>query len=60
MNNPGYIILTAPYANDLELKVARQIKDGWIPLGGVSVAVDNQHYIYAQAMVTAQLYTMIK
>ena len=43
-----YIIITAPRLIDLMRDVNNHTKTGWIPTGGVMIAVDG--YTYVQAL----------
>lgn len=47
-----YRILEGSWSNDLETKVHRLIKEGWIPQGGVAVTVDEyDSETFYQAMI---------
>lgn len=45
-----YVILESKYAESLTILVNEHIAKGWVPQGGVSVAVDHFSY-YTQAMI---------
>jgi hypothetical protein len=46
-----YRIVRDDDADNLEIKVLSYIREGWKPLGGVSVALGIGYLWYAQAMV---------
>lgn len=47
-----YKIITKPTATELEREVNSNIRNGWVPIGGVSVAVNSttSYWEYSQAM----------
>jgi hypothetical protein len=46
-----YIILEAKSSAKLAMQVDQWIPEGWIPQGGVTLAIDQGNYTYCQAMV---------
>jgi hypothetical protein len=46
-----YVIIETHSARDLRVEVNEAIKNGWQPLGGVSVSTDGSYTAYIQAMV---------
>ncbi len=46
-----YIIIYATFFESLEKKVNAKIKEGWSPLGGVSVCVQDGEEHFYQAMI---------
>lgn len=51
MTKTKYRICIGRSTMELELQVEDLIKLGYVPQGGVSLAPDGQHSVYAQAMV---------
>jgi len=47
----GYVILKHNEINDLELEVIKLMKDGWKPIGGVSLLSKGSTVFYFQSMV---------
>jgi len=47
----GYVILKHNEINDLELEVIKFMKDGWKPIGGVSLLSKGSKVFYFQSMV---------
>jgi hypothetical protein len=47
----GYKILRAGEMKDLQRKVRVEIREGWVPLGGVSVCGGYAHAHFHQAMI---------
>ena len=48
-----YIILSASSTDSLEVEVRSYMRRGYMPIGGVSVAMDQGRYEYVQAMLKA-------
>lgn len=51
--HPSYMIAEAKRSSELEREVRKFIEEGWLPLGGVSVAItENMNYgtSYCQAL----------
>ncbi len=46
----NYFIIDTNSAQKLAVQVNEAISQGWVPLGGVSIAVDQGRYSYVQAM----------
>lgn len=45
-----YIVVKEYLLQDFEAKVNRYLKEGYIPLGGVSKGLDGANNVYLQAM----------
>lgn len=50
-----YSVVTDPFVKDLELKVNKNIADGWVPQGGVTEVTGSMGKLFAQAMVRREL-----
>lgn len=51
MKEERYIVVTEKEKALLEVKVNQFIDMGYMPLGGVSIACDENDYYFAQAMI---------
>jgi len=55
MSNENYILIRGGTPVDLAKEVNRKIKEGFLPLGGVSTVIEQGDTDYHQAMISKQL-----